>query len=152
MAVFKATNNRSDSVGKFKATERKSYDSTLVYDWETRNKKSYDALEKYRQRINSGEYLSSDDIAAYRKALDSYVETSAGLRGVSRAFGQGNMDDDQKWSDTISQLKRGYKEISDYYSQWETEDDYNAWHQKESFINSYLEDPQKATACFPGNA
>ena len=146
MAVFKATNNRSDSVGKFKATERKSYDSTLVYDWETRNKKSYDALEKYRQRINSGEYLSSDDIAAYRKALDSYVETSAGLRGVSRAFGQGNMDDDQKWSDTISQLKRGYKEISDYYSQWETEDDYNAWHQKESFINSYLEDPQKATA------
>lgn len=124
MAVFKATQNRSDSAGKFKATEHRSYDSALVYDWETRNKAAYDALEQYRQRINSGGYLSADDLSSYRKALDSYVETATGLRGVSRVFGQGNMDDDRKWSDTISKMETGYKGISDYYSQWKSEDDF----------------------------
>ena len=124
MAVFKATKNRSDSAGKFKATEHRSYDSTLVYDWETRNKESYNALEKYRQRINSGGYLSSDDIADYRKALDSYVETSTGLRGVSRALGQSKDDDELSWNNTVAQMESGYKGISDYYSQWKTEADF----------------------------
>ena len=124
MAVYKATQKRSDSAGKFKATDKRSYDSAMVYDWEARNKEAYNALEKYRQRINSGGYLSADDLAEYRKALDSYVETSTGLRGISKAFGQGNDDDDKKWSDTVAQLESGYKGIADYYSQWKTEDDY----------------------------
>lgn len=123
-----------------------SYDSAMVSDWETRNKEAYDTLEQYRQRINSGGYLSADDLSSYRSALDSYVETSTGLRGISKAFGQGEMDDDNTWADTISQMETGYKGLSDYFSQWDTEDAYNAWHQRESFINSYLEDPQKATA------
>ena len=124
MAVYKATQKKSDSVGKFKATEKRSYDSALVYDWETRSKESYDTLEKYRQRINSGGYLSADDISAYRKALDSYVDATKGLRGISRAFGQGEAGDDQEWFYTISQMERGYKGISDYFSQWKTEDDF----------------------------
>ena len=121
MAVFKATQNKSDSAGKFKATKNRSYDSTLVYDWENRNKESYDALEKYRQRINSGGYLSADDLTAYRKALDSYVETSTSLRGFSKAMGQGK-DDDDAWTKTIADMESGYKGISDYFSQWKTED------------------------------
>lgn len=125
MAVFKATQNKSDSAGKFKATKNRSYDSTLVYDWETRNKESYDALEKYRQRINSGGYLSADDLTAYRKALDSYVETSTSLRGFSKAMGQGK-DDDDAWTKTIADMESGYKGISDYFSQWKTEVDFRA--------------------------
>ena len=101
-----------------------SYDSAMVSDWETRNKEAYDALESYRQRINSGGYLSADDLSSYRTALDSYVETSTGLRGISKAFGQGDMDDDTAWADTISQMETGYKGISDYYSQWKTEADF----------------------------
>ena len=123
MAVFKATQNKSDSAGKFKATKNRSYDSTLVYDWESRNKESYDALEKYRQRINSGGYLSAEDLAAYRKALDSYVETSTRLRDLSRFYGQ-SVDDDDAWTKTIADMESGYKGISDYFSQWKTEDDY----------------------------
>ena len=125
MAVFKATQNKRDSAGKFKATKNRSYDSTLVYDWETRNKESYDALEKYRQRINSGGYLSADDLTAYRKALDSYVETSTSLRGFSKAMGHGK-DDDDAWTKTIADMESGYKGISDYFSQWKTEVDFRA--------------------------
>ncbi len=121
-----------------------SYDSAMISGWETRNKESYNTLEKYHQRINSGGYLSADDLSSYRKALDIYADTSKGLRGLAKVFGQ-DMGDEQEWSDSISQLQSGYKGLFDYYSQWKTEDDYNAWYQKESFIKSYLEDPEKAT-------
>ena len=35
-----------------------------------------------------------------------------------------------------------------YYSQWKTEDEYNTWQKKESFISEYLKDPEKATSSF----
>ena len=130
MAVFKATQNRSDSVGKFKATEKRSYDSALVYDWETRSRDAYNTLEKYRKRISSGEYLSSDDLAAYQKAMDSYVETSSNLRGISRVFGQSSADDDIAWADSVYQMRNDYKGISDYFSKFRNADEYAAaWRQ-----------------------
>ena len=126
MAVFKATKNKSDSSGTFKATERRSYDSNIVYDWETRNKESHNILEEYRQKVNNGGYLSADDLTAYRKAIDNYVETASGLRGVSKALGQGDVDDDDTWATTISQMESGFKDISEFYSKWKTEDDFKA--------------------------
>ena len=103
-----------------------SYDSAMVSDWETRQKDAATTLDLYRERINSGGYLSADDLTAYRKALDNYVETASGLRGVSKALGQGNVDDDDTWSTTISQMERVFKDISEYYSKWETEDSYKS--------------------------
>ena len=123
MAVFKATQNKSDSSGKFKATANRSYDSTMVYDWETRNKESLDLLEKYRIKVNNGGYLSADDLAAYQKALDSYVETSESLRRLSKAF-NGDANDDDTWYNTLSSLKRNYDSVSKYYSQFASEKEY----------------------------
>ena len=124
MAVFKATQNKGDSAGKFKATQHRSYDSTLVSEWETSSKEAYEELEKYRRRISSGEFLTSDDLAAYKKAMDRYVDTTRNLRSVSRVLGQGSADDDVAWADSVSKMQKGYKDISDYYSQWKTADDY----------------------------
>ena len=123
MAVFKATQNKSDSSGKFKATANRSYDSTMVYDWETRNKESLDLLEKYRIKVNNGGYLSADDLAAYQKALDSYVDTSESLRRLSKAF-NGDANDDDTWYNTLSSLKRNYDSVSKYYSQFSSEKEY----------------------------
>ena len=124
MSVFKATKNRSDSAGKFKATEKRSYDSSLVSQWETSSKESYDVLEKYRQRINSGGFLSSDDLTAYRSALDTYKESASNLRRISKSLGQGAAEDDDQWNESLSQMESGYKGISDYYSQWKNEADF----------------------------
>ena len=125
MAVFKATKNKSDSEGKFKATEKRSYDTTMVYDWEARNKESMNVLEQYRKKVNNGGYLSADDLEAYRKALDSYVETSNSLRSIAKVFGQGDMDDDKSWRSAIGALKENYNSVSKYYSQFASEKDYN---------------------------
>ena len=116
-------NGESDNKLKLSKSQI-SYDSAMVSDWETKNKEAYDALEQYRQRIDSGGYLSADDLSSYRTALDTYVESSTGLRGISKVFGQGEMDDDNKWAENISQMESGYKGISDYYSQWKTEADF----------------------------
>ena len=40
MSVFKASQNKGSTGDTFKATERRSYDSTMVYDWEEKNKSS----------------------------------------------------------------------------------------------------------------
>ena len=129
MAVIKLSPeniHKNDGSSKIKLDRsRISVDSARVSSYETRNKESYDALEKYRQRINSGGYLSADDLTAYRKALDSYVETSTSLRGFSKAMGQGK-DDDDAWTKTIADMESGYKGISDYFSQWKTEVDFRA--------------------------
>jgi hypothetical protein len=100
-----------------------SYDSAMVSAWETGQKQAATTLDQYRERINSGGFLSSKDISAYRKALDSYVETSGALRGISKSFGQ-SVEDDDTWSSNISQMESGFKGISDYYSKWKTEEDF----------------------------
>ena len=127
MAVIKLSPeniHKNDGSSKIKLDRsRISVDSARVSSYETRNKESYDVLEKYRQRINNGGYLSAEDLAAYRKALDSYVETSTRLRDLSRFYGQ-SVDDDDAWTKTIADMESGYKGISDYFSQWKTEDDY----------------------------
>ena len=126
MAVFKATDKKSDSVGKFKATEKRSYDSALVYDWDTRNKEARDILEQYRIKVNNGGYLSTDDLAAYQKALDDYEETSNSLRSIAKVFGSGDSTSDKDWNNTISNLRSNYQTMSEYYSKWDTEDAYKA--------------------------
>ena len=124
MAVFKATQNRSNSATKFKATEKRSYDSALVSQWESRSKESLDTLEKYRQRINSGGFLSADDLTTYRSALDIYKENASNLRRISKSLGQGVVEDDDQWGKSLAQMEYNFKGISDYYSQWKTEVDY----------------------------
>ena len=130
MSVLKLSKNdihrNGDDDKKIKLNKSQiSYDSAMVSDWETRQKEATNTLNQYRERINSGGFLSSEDLTAYRKAMDSYVETSTGLRGISKILGQG-VDDDDTWSGTITQMENGFKGISDYYSQWKTEDEYNA--------------------------
>ena len=45
----------------------------------------------------------------------------------------------------LSDLKEYAYKYRDHYSQWESGDAYNAWRKKESFVEAYLEDPEKAT-------
>ena len=49
----------------------------------------------------------------------------------------------------LKEIQMGYDSILDQaqlMSQWNTEDEYNEWRNKEDFISEYLSDPEKATA------
>ena len=43
-----------------------------------------------------------------------------------------------------SDIRDAYSGAKKFYSQFKTEDDYNAWNAKESFIKEYIADPEKA--------
>ena len=49
-------------------------------------------------------------------------------------------------SSTFDGLQSSFTGLKDYYSQWESAEDYDAWYKKESFIEKYLADPENATA------
>ena len=49
-------------------------------------------------------------------------------------------------SSTFDGLKSSFDDVNAFYSQWDSDEDYDAWHKKESFISEYLADPEKATA------
>ena len=133
MAVMKLSQKdiRKNNEDKIKLDKSQiSYDSALVSGWEASSKSAYNELEKYRRRISSGEYLTTDDLSAYQKAMDSYVETSSNLRGISRVFGKSSADDDLAWENSISQMQKDYKGISEYFSKFRNADEYaSAWRQ-----------------------
>ena len=78
MSVFKATKNKKNinENETFKATTRKSFDTSMVYGWETRNRESSAILQKYQKSVSGGGFLTDDELTNYKKALDEYIDTS----------------------------------------------------------------------------
>ena len=142
MSVFKSTSRRSGgaSSSSFKATGRKSYDYSVVYDWEIENKNSFDLLNNYYTRISNGEWLSPEDRASYRTALDSYIDSTNRLRGINKTFGKGYTDEEErKWADSVSLMNKEYTDVDNYYSHWIDEKDYkgerSGWFQSSNLFD-----------------
>ena len=140
MATFKATNKKSNNTGTFKATNRKSYDSGILYEWEQANRESLGVLNQYNERINKSEWLTKEDRATYRKALDTYIETANNLRGINKTFGEGYTEEDEKsWLDSVSSMNEAYASTDRYYSQWVDEKDYkgqrDGWFQSSNLFD-----------------
>lgn len=133
MSVLKLTKKdiirKDDDENKIKLDRSQmSYDSTLVSDWETRNKNAVTVLNQYNERMNSGGFMTADDLTAYRKAMDDYIDSSTGLRRISSIFaGNSAEDDDDKWASAIASMESNYKNASEYYSQWKSEEEYNTF-------------------------
>ena len=111
-----------------------SFDSAKLSGWEQSNRASLEIINNYNNRINKGEWLDEEDRSAYRKSLDTYISTSNSLRGLNKTFGEGYSDEDeQKWTDSIASMNKGYDEISGFYSQFGSEDSYNKWRKTEEY-------------------
>lgn len=120
MATFKATKNAStkqNNTKTFKATRNAGYDSNYVYKLQSGNTSAIDTINKYNERIKVGEWLSNEDRAAYKSAIDTYTSTGNSLRDVARYYGTKYTDEEDKsWQDSISSLNSGYIQINDYYT------------------------------------
>ena len=125
MGIIKLT---KDDIISNKMTLNKSqisYDTALVSNWESDAKMSFETLQNYNTKLNNREYLSSDDLKSYKSAVDSFVENNNRLRRLNKIFGQGYTDEQEKeWNDAITSLQSGYKEASDYFSQFKDENEF----------------------------
>ena len=148
MDVFKATpyqikdeENSSSNKSVFKATKYKTYDPDVVSDWQTTNTESWDTISNYYNKIKNSEYLSADDMTAYRTALDNYISSTNSLRGISKTFGSGYTDEEEKkWTDAVSNMNTDYDNINSFYSNFKNEDKY-----KEYLKNLPIQEAMKIT-------
>lgn len=152
MSILKLTkkditsNNSSNNNGE-KLKLKKSdlvYDAATYSGWEVTNKSSLEIINNYNTKIQNNEYLSADDIKTYRTAIDSYIDSSNKLRGLSKIFGSGYTEEEEKkWTNDITSLNTAYDTASKYYSNWKTEDDYKdslaAWDRQEEMLSFDLE-------------
>ena len=132
MSVLKLSNKdiirKEDDDDKIKLSRSQiTYDSAMVSSWETRNSGAITTLNQYRDRINNGGFMTADDLTSYRNAVDDYINSYTDLRRISSVFGADSGDDEEEWKTTVSSLESGYKSAYDYFSNFETEEDFNTY-------------------------
>ena len=150
MSVLKLSKNdikkNDDSENKIKLKrDQLSYDSAMISGWETTNKTSVETLNNYYTRLNNNEWLSADDLNSYRTALDSYIDSGNRLRRLGNSYTE---EEEKTWNDSISSMNTTYDSVSKLHSNFKTGDDFNAWYKKETFIDAYIQDSEKAKTDF----
>lgn len=132
MSILKLSKNdiikTDDANSKIKLKKNQlSYDSSMVSTWESSNKDSLATLNKYTEKLKNNEYMSSDDLKAYRKALDSYIDSTTRLRTLNKSLGTAyDEEDEKKWNNFVSSANTEYDSLSKYYSQFDSEDAFKA--------------------------
>ena len=89
---------------------------------------SFEALKKYREKLENEEYFSNDDLKAYESAMNRYVENSNRLKGLNKTLGKSYTEEEEtEWNNSVSSLQSGYKEMSDYFSKFKNKSEYNEY-------------------------
>ena len=144
MATFKPTSKAGRSIGStsnkktFTPTKYAGYRQESIYGWQAQNKSALDLINEYYNRINSGEWLSNEDRAKYKSAIDAYTTTGNALRDASKYYGTKYTDDEEKsWQDSLSSLSEGYTGVDKFYNQFANDKEYGAWKDMENKRQEY---------------
>ena len=99
------------------------------------------AYKSYQTRANT-----KKDLDYRQRVIQKWLESNqhslddagySNLSGILKNYGT-----------NASSILDTFSSAKDFYSQWDNEDDYNAWYKKESFIREYIDDPEKAKSKF----
>ena len=102
-----------------------SFDSASASGWEQTNRQSLDILNEFNDRINNGGWLSEEEREEYRKALDTYIDTTNRLMGINKTFGEGYSEEDEKsWLESVESMNKGYEELSSIFDKFSTGEEY----------------------------
>ena len=138
------TGGKSASGGVADRYERNQYYQTL--DTDSVNEEYINTFISDSNRFFSG---INDGSVSYSGATSTVGDLGTRLDTIQGWLYKNRKSLDEKTyndlSSTFDQLSGSISSARDYYSQWDSEDAYNAWYSKESFIKEYLADPEKAT-------
>ena len=134
MATFKPTSKAGKTTGAkkstFTPTKYAGYNQSTLYGWQRQNQTALDIINQYNTRVNNGEWLSVEDRAKYKSAVDTYTSSGTALRNASKHYGTTYTDEEEKsWLDSLSSLNGGYTGINDFYGQFADENEYDLWNQ-----------------------
>ena len=132
MATFKPTSMAGKTTGAkkntFTPTKYAGYNQSALYGWQRQNQSALDLINKYNTRVQNGEWLSVEDRAGYKSAIDSYTSSGTELRKASKFYGEtGSIGDERRWYDSLSSLNEGYTGINNFYNQFKNDREYGVW-------------------------
>ena len=93
--------------------------------------KSYQTRANTKKDLDYRQRVIRSWMDANQSSLDEDVYSN--LSGILKNYGT-----------NASSILDTFSSAKDFYSQWDNEDDYNAWYKKESFIREYIDNPEKA--------
>ena len=142
-----STSKKSSSGGLIAELElRKKYQSLPVDDVDDKYINSFISdSNRFFGGFNDGSVSYSGAVSTVGD-LGTRLDTIEGWLYQNR-----NSLDEETYSSlssAVEELKGSIGGIKKYYSQWDSEDSYNSWKNREDFISAYLADPEKATATF----
>ncbi len=147
MATFQATSNAKSAVKRstFNSTKYNGYNRSAISSWQYANNEALDILNEYQEKIKRGDWLSTEDRAKYKTAIDSYTSSGNALREASRFYGtKYTADEEKSWQDSLSSLQSGYSSVNDFYNQFADSDVYAYWKKGEDY-KSVLSDKDFAS-------
>lgn len=109
----KGTTPASANESKIKVRLKQSY----IDDLSRKNEESIDRLNDYINRSQIGEYMTSDELNTYRKAINDYADT------YKRLSASGISNDTNKW---LNELRTSVDNNSKTMSQFKNADEYGA--------------------------
>lgn len=103
------------------------YNDTYIYGIDRQVKTNYDKLQEYQTRRQNNEYISSDELATYRKARTDYGESSRRLNNMTRATG-GTVDvaQDKQRYDWLNALDEDFGYAESIANNFKSADEYSA--------------------------
>ena len=114
------------------------YNQSAIYGWQSSNKSALDILNEYQKKIQNGDWLSTEDRAKYKSAIDSYTSSGNALREASRFYGtKYTADEEKSWNDSLSSLQSGYSSVNDFYNQFASDKVYGDWKTREDSRVAY---------------
>jgi hypothetical protein len=117
MATLKRKNQSQSYINN---NNLKRISQSKVNSYQYQNKSALDIINEYQKKIQNGDWLSSEDRAAYKGAIDTYTSTGNKLREASKHYGQKYTADEEKcWTDSLSSLQSGYNSVNDFYNQFD---------------------------------
>ena len=108
-------------------TVTRRYNQSALYGWQAQNQSALDILNEYQKKIQNNEWLSSEDRAKYKAAIDEYTSSGNALRKASQFYGtKYTADEEKSWQDSLSSLSGGYNDIEKFYGQFASDKEFNA--------------------------
>lgn len=114
MATFSKTPPKSKTV--FRKTEKPLSDQEL----RSKNQQAANLIAEYNSRIAKGDYMSADDLTAYKNATNEYIGT-----GNSMIKRLGNQADTANWQQIVADINDRYNTVYNEYSKYASKEDWD---------------------------
>lgn len=123
LSAYERINARTTGVG--------GYSYYTIDKWQKDHDNSYATINDYYSRIGNGDWLSSDDRAAYKSAIDTYTSTGTALRNLrsklNNSYSPEAEEDWLNWQKSSTSLGSHFADVDAFYGQFADDVAYNNW-------------------------